>query len=152
MVGAKHGGVRIFLSHAGADTFEASLLQYAAEHLLTPLNAKVWTYRRDQNKDQRDVAGNLKEQIRHSNAFIILVSPATLESGSTQWMEFAYADAFEVPISILLHRVKFPDLAASSGKVPPLLLASQCNDAALDWKHVIDALGERLGHAIGTGG
>jgi len=62
-----------------------------------------------------------------------LFSPDTLESGASQWMELAYADAFEVKTFILLHHLKFLDLKEKATGVPPLLLSSQCN-SAMEWK------------------
>jgi hypothetical protein len=143
---------RIFLSHAGGDRFEASLLQFAVEHILAHLGATVWTYRRDQARDEHDIAGSLKARVRQSNAVIFLLSPSTLEMSGTQWMELAYADAFDKPVFILLHRLDFAGLAARSQGVPPLVLASQCSDAALDWRAVIDAVGQRLAAGVDAGG
>ena len=54
-------GAWIFLSYAGDDGFEASLLQYAVEHLLDDLHAKVWTYQRDQAHDQKAIAAKIIE-------------------------------------------------------------------------------------------
>lgn len=143
---------RIFLSHAGDDTFDASLLQFAVEHILAHPGATVWTYRRDQARDEHDIAGSLKARVRQSNAVIFLLSPSTLELSGTQWMELAYADAFDKPVFILLHRLDFADLTARSQGVPPLVLASQCSDAALDWRAVIDAVGRRLEAGVDAGG
>jgi hypothetical protein len=70
----------------------------------------------------------------------------------TQWMELAYADAFDKPVFILLHHIRFADLAARHQGVPPLVLASQCNDAALDWTNVIHAVRDRLKADVGAGG
>jgi hypothetical protein len=67
---------RIFLSHASGDAFEASLLQFAAEHILAHLGATVWAYRRDQARNERDVAGSLKTQVRQSDAVIFLLLPS----------------------------------------------------------------------------
>lgn len=36
---------------------------------------------------------------------LLLVSPSTIEDGATQWMELAYADAFDVTIFVLLHHL-----------------------------------------------
>src|SRR5271169_271944 len=58
----------IFLSYAGEDAFEASLLQFAVEHILAPLGATVWTYQRDQPRDESDIAGGLKARVRQSDA------------------------------------------------------------------------------------
>jgi hypothetical protein len=140
----------VFLSHVGEDGFEAGLLRYAVEHMLGHLGVSVWTYIRDQNRAERDVAGSLKARIRESSAVIFLLSPSTFETSGTQLMELAYADAFDKPIFIPLHRMRYADLSATTPGVAPLLLAAQCNDATLDWKRVIDTLGERL--ATGAGG
>lgn len=129
----------IFLSHAGANSFEASLIQFAFEHLLSDLNVILWNYVRDQDSDERTIGTSLKEKVRESWAVIFLVSPYTLNSGSTQWMELAYADAFEIPTFVLLHHMTFDDLRKSEHNVPPLLLAGQCT-LAVDWKGIIDDL------------
>ena len=142
---------RIFLSHASGDAFEAGLLQFAVEHILAHLGAAVWTYRHDQARDERDIAGSLKTRVRQSHAVIFLLSPSTLATSGTQWMELAYADAFDKPVFILLHHLDFADLAARTQGVPPLVLASQCNDAAVDWRGVIDAVGERLKPDVDAG-
>ena len=55
---------RIFLSYAGDDAFEASLLQYAIEHLLVEQNVTVWTFQRDQSKSERQIAKSLKAALR----------------------------------------------------------------------------------------
>jgi hypothetical protein len=135
---------QVFLSHAGTDGFEASLLQFAVEHLLAHLGVSVWTYQRDQTKDEQDVAGGLKDSIRRSAAMIFLLSPATFEASGTQLMELAYAHAFDIPRYILILRLQYQDLIARGRGVPPLVLRSQCNDAALEWKQVIQSLGLHL--------
>lgn len=140
---ADSAGAQIFLSYSGADAFEAGLLQYAAERMLAPLSAAVWTYQRDQPTDQRDVAVSLKEQVRQSAALVFLLTPTTLVSGAAQWMELAYADAYYVPIWVLLHRVPFTELRARESGVPPFLLAGQCNPAT-EWKRVIHEIEARL--------
>ena len=143
---------RIFLSYAGEDAFEASLLQFALERILAPLGTTVWTYQRDQPHDESDIVGSLKARIRQSDVFIFLLSPSTLDTSKVQWMELAYADAFEKPVFILLHRINYAALVARTQDVPPLVLASQCNDAALDWRRVIDTVGDRLKSGVGAGG
>lgn len=137
---------QIFLSYSGEDAFEASLLQYAIEHMLAELNVKVWTYQRDQAKDQRSIGKSLKDHVRGSSATVFLVSPSTLMSGAAQWMELAYSDAFDVPTFILLHRMTFGELKGREKGVPPLLLEGQCN-AAADWKGVVEAIRSRLSGA-----
>jgi hypothetical protein len=127
----------IFLSHAGANSFEASLIQFAVEHLLHDFNVILWSYVRDQGSDERTIASSLKTKIGESWAVIFLVSPHTLVSGSTQWMELAYADAFEIPTFVLLHQMTFNDLRKSEYNVPPLLLAGQCTPA-VDWRIIVD--------------
>ena len=126
---------QIFISYSGHDAFEASLLQYAVENLLSDPSATAWTFQRDQALSEKDVAHSLKERVRDSVATIFLVSPTTLNSGAAQWMELAYADAFNVPTFILLHHLTYQELKGSDRGVPPLLLSSQCN-SALEWKNI----------------
>lgn len=57
-------GPLIFLSHAGEDAFEASLLQSSLEPLLGDLGVKVWAYNRDQRADERTIAGSLAKKRR----------------------------------------------------------------------------------------
>src|SRR5690349_6983690 len=97
--------LEIFLSYSGKNSFEASLLQFAVEQLLADLGAKVWTYDRDQGKSERQVANSLKCRVSKSTAVIFLASPSTFNSGAAQWMELAYADAFDVPIFVILHQM-----------------------------------------------
>lgn len=128
---------RVFISYAGHDAFEASLLQYALESLLQKENVSAWTYQRDQARSEKEIAAALKHSIRGSVAMVFLVSPTTLESSAAQWMELAYADAFEVTTFVLLHHLDFQQLKARERGVPPLLLSSQCN-AALQWKSIVE--------------
>lgn len=130
---AKH---QVFISYAGRDAFEASLLQYALESMLSELGVQAWTFQRDQALAEKQIARSLKNQVRKSIALIFLVSPETLDSGATQWMELAYADAFGVTTFVLLHHLNFGDLGKSAKGVPPLLLSSQCN-AASEWRVVV---------------
>lgn len=129
----------IFLSYAGEDGFEATLLQQAVEAMLRDVNALVWTYERDQTRDERDIASSLRERIRRSVAAIVLISQFTLTSGATQWMELAYADAFGVPTFILLRHITYDGLKTPDANVPPLVLAGQCTPAA-DWRLLGDGL------------
>src|SRR5689334_21808428 len=92
---------RIFLSHAREDEFEASLLQYAIEQMLADINVTVWTYERDQRLDDRNIGKSLKDRVRESKATIFLVSPSTVNAGAAQWMELAYADAYNIPTFII---------------------------------------------------
>lgn len=128
-----HQQRQIFLSHAGEDTFEASLLQQALEALPKDLNVAVWTYGRDQARDERNIGASLRDRIKHCSAAIILVSQFTLASGAAQWMELAYADAFGVPIFNLLHHLTLDDLKRADRGVPPLVLEGQCT-AASEWR------------------
>jgi hypothetical protein len=137
------GDQSIFLSYAGEDAFEAGLLQFATEQLLADLSVTIWTYQRDQAPDQNAIAAAIKDRIRRARALVFLVSPATLRSGATQWMELAYADAFEVPIYVLLSHVSYADLLDREQGVPPLLLQSQCN-AATAWREVVTGIRGRL--------
>ena len=111
----------IFLSHSSDDAFEACMLQFAFEELMKDLEVKVWAYRRDQNKDEREIAKSLKEQIKNSKATIFLVSPSTLDSNATQWMELAYSDAYGIPTFVLLHHLTYQELKNKTKGVPPLL-------------------------------
>jgi hypothetical protein len=133
----------VFLSYSGDDAFEASLLQYAIEHMLVDLRLTVWTYQRDQARDERSIGKSLKDRVRESGATIFLVSPTTLEAGAAQWMELAYADAYDVPTFVILHRLTFAELKSRERGVPPLLLESQCNPAA-EWKTVVESLRSRI--------
>jgi hypothetical protein len=128
---------QVFLSHAGDDGFEANLLQYAIEQMLAEINPIVWTYERDQGRDERNIGKSLKDRVRESKATVFLVSPSTLNAGATQWMELAYADAYDVPTFIILHHLTFDQLKARERGVPPLLLESQCNSAA-EWRRIIE--------------
>jgi hypothetical protein len=130
---------QIFLSHAGENSFEARLLQIALETRLGDLGVRVWTYQRDQAGDQREVAKSLKEQVRGSSAAIMLLSPETLKSGLTQWMELAYADAFGVPTFVLLHNISFESLRRSKHDVPPLIVTGHCT-AAIEWEKLEEDL------------
>ena len=130
---------RIFISYSGHDSFEASLLQYAIETMLSSENVSAWTYERDQARSESDVAAALKDSIRNSAATVFLVSPATINGGAAQWMELAYADAFGIPTFVLLHHLDFRNLKARERGVPPLLLASQCNSAQ-QWRTIVDDL------------
>lgn len=129
----------VFISYAGQDEFEAELLKFALETLLEGVGVGAWIFRQDQNRAERDVAESLKERVKSSCALVFLVSPATVERGATQWMELAYADAFDVPTFVLLHRLSYEELRTSNRGVPPLLLARQCN-AAADWRTVVDGI------------
>jgi hypothetical protein len=135
---------QIFLSYSGEDAFEASLLQYAIEQMLADQNATVWTYQRDQARDERNIGRSLKDRVRESSATIFLVSPSTLDTRAAQWMELAYADAYDVPTFIILHRLTFSELKSRERGVPPLLLESQCN-ASAEWKNVVESLRLRIG-------
>src|SRR5437016_4470858 len=138
---------QVFLSYSGEDAFEASLLQYAIEQMLAEQKATVWTYQRDQARDERNIGKSLKDRVRESSATIFLVSPSTLDTGAAQWMELAYADAYDVPTFIILHRLTFAELKSRERGVPPLLLESQCNPSA-EWKNVIESLRSRVSAAI----
>jgi hypothetical protein len=135
--------MEIFLSYSGKDSFEAGLLQFALERLLEDSGVTVWTYERDQDKGERQVAQSLKTRVRAARAAIFLASPATFSSGAAQWMELAYADAFDVPIYVLLHRLSFAELKAKEEGVPPLLLEGQCNPSS-QWRDVIAAIRKQL--------
>lgn len=142
-------GNQIFLSYSGEDSFEASLLQFAMEKLLDNADVSVWSYERDQNKDEKNISKSLKEKIKKSQATIFLASPTTLSSGATQWMELAYSDAFDVPTYILLHRMTYQDLRKREKGVPPLVLSSQCN-SAMEWKDIGLEIGNTINNQRGV--
>ena len=130
---------QIFLSHSQEDAFEANLFQWCIERLLSDLNVRVWNYQRDQLGNQKNVGNSLREQVQTSRAMIFLVSQFTLESGATQWMELAYADAYAIPTFILLHHITYDDLKNSSKGVPPLILSSECKPA-IRWQDLENEL------------
>jgi len=134
---------QIFVSHSGRNAFEASILQYVLETILLNEGVTAWTFERDQSRSEREIARSLKDRVRESSAAVFLVSPDTLESGATQWMELAYADAFTVTSFILLHRLTFKELRDHETGVPPLLLSSQCN-SALEWRAVVEDIRKLL--------
>ncbi len=134
---------QVFLSYSGEDAFEAGLLQYAIEQMLADLKVTVWTYQRDQDRDERSIGKSLKDRVRESSATTFLVSPSTLEAGATQWMELAYADAYNVLIFVILRRLTFNELRSRQRGVPPLLLEGQCNPST-EWRGVIEALRSRI--------
>ena len=65
---------------------------------------------------------------------IFLISNYTLNEGATQWMELAYADAFEIPTFVLLHHMTYEDLKQDNN-VPPLLMGSECK-RAINWQSI----------------
>jgi hypothetical protein len=130
-------GPQVFVSYCGHDEFEAGLLQFAIETLLRDEKVVAWTYQRDQARSEREIAQSIKNRVRDSCATIFIVSPTTLSRGATQWMELAYADAFDVKTFVLLHHLKYSDLKSAESGVPPLLLAGQCNSAT-EWRTVIE--------------
>lgn len=134
---------QVFISYSGRDEFEASLLQYALERILEDEGVVAWTFQRDQGRSEREIAQSLKHRVQESVASIFLVSPDTLDSGASQWMELAYADAFDVKTFILLHHLTFPELKQRATGVPPLLLSSQCN-SAMEWKTVVEDIRKLL--------
>jgi predicted component of type VI protein secretion system len=134
---------QVFISYSGHDAFEANLFQFALESLLADERVTAWTFQRDQSHSEKEIAKSLKERVKQSIATVFLVSPSTLESGATQWMELAYADAFNVQTFVLLHHLDFQELKSRERGVPPLLLSSQCN-SALEWRQIIDDIKKLL--------
>lgn len=133
---------QIFLSYDGEDGFEAALLQHRLELLLADLDVVVWTFERDQARDERAVGKSLADHIKGSDAAIFLLSQFTLQDGATQWMELAYADAFGIPTFVLLHHLSFEEIQRSERGVPPLLTAGHCTPAR-EWRALEPALRER---------
>src|SRR5947207_871113 len=140
---------QVFISYSGRDEFEASLLQFALEQMLEKEGVVAWTFQRDQARSEKEIALSLKHRVRESAASIFLVSPDTLESGASQWMELAYADAFDVRTFVLLHHLEFQDLKQRATGVPPLLLSSQCN-SAMEWKTVVEDIRKLLNEQTGN--
>jgi len=141
-------GAQIFLSYSTEDGCEASLLQFAVEQLLVDLGATVWTYERDQKMSEREIGKALKQRVQESKAAIFLASPSTLAQGAAQWMELAYADAFEVPTFVLLHHLTYQAVKAREHGVPPLLLEGQCIPSH-SWKRVVEELRSELNDSAG---
>jgi hypothetical protein len=135
---------QIFLSYSGDDSCEASLLAYAIEAQLESAHVKVWTYQRDQPSSTRSVATSLKEQVRRSKAMVFLASPSTLKLSAAQWMELAYADAFDVPTYVLLHRITYAKLKMKERGTPPFITEGHCT-ASVDWQRVVNELRSHLG-------
>lgn len=128
---------QVFISYSGHDAFEASLLQFALETMLEPEQVTAWTFQRDQQRSEKEIASALKRSVRDSIATVFIVSPSTIDGGAAQWMELAYSDAFEVKTFVLLHHLDYDQLKSKERGVPPLLLASQCN-VALQWKTIVE--------------
>lgn len=135
--------LRIFLSYSGENEFEASLLQECLEKRLEPSGVTVWTFKRDQRRDEADVSRSLKETVRASAAVIFLLSPFTIDAGAAQWMELAYADAFDLPTFILLHHVTYDELMRVERGAPPFVRQSQCTPA-VDWRSIEPGLRTQL--------
>jgi hypothetical protein len=125
--------LQIFLFYSGSDGFEAALLQEWLEARFDSSDVQVWTYERDQRRDEVNVSRSLKETVQESAAVVFLLSPSTIEAGAAQWMELAYADAFGVPTFILLHRLTYAELMRTERGVPPLIRQSQCTPA-IEWR------------------
>ncbi|MCK9200849.1 MAG: hypothetical protein M0P59_14330 [Gallionella sp.] len=138
--------VQVFISYAGHDAFEAELLQFAIETLLAPESVIAWTFQRDQSRSEKEIAAALKKSVRDSIATVFIVSPSTIDGGAAQWMELAYADAFDVKTFVLLHHLDYNDLKTRERGVPPLLLASQCNSTT-DWKKIVEDIRGLIGGA-----
>lgn len=134
---------QVFVSYSGHDAFEASLLQYALESLLADYGVTAWTFQRDQSHSEKEIARSLKERVKQSIATVFLVSPTTLESGATQWMELAYSDAFDVATFVLLHHLDYQELKSRERGVPPLLLSSQSN-SAFEWRQIVNDIKKLL--------
>ena len=130
---------QVFISYAGHDAFEASLLQHAFESLLKAYRVTAWTYQRDQALSERNVAAALKRKVKQSFATVFLVSPTTLNGGAAQWIELGYADAFDIKTFVLLHHIDYQSLKSAERGVPPLLLASHCTTAT-EWKRIVAEL------------
>jgi len=87
-------------------------------------------------RTKRSIGASLRERIRGCAAVVVLLSPFTLESGATQWMELAYADAFGIPTFVLLHHLTVDQLRRAEKGVPPLVLERNCTPA-IDWRLLV---------------
>ena len=96
---------QVFISYSGHDAFEASLLQFAIETMLVAEQVTAWTFQRDQQRSEKDIATALKKSVRESIATVFIVSPSTIDGSAAQWMELAYSDAFDVKTFVLLHHL-----------------------------------------------
>jgi hypothetical protein len=130
---------QVFLSYAGDDGFEASLLQYAIEQMLADMHVIVWTYERDQRRHEGTIGKSIKDHVSESHAMVFLLSSSTLSGGAAQWMELAYADREGIPTFIILHHLTFDQLKKRKRGVPPMLLERQCN-ASAEWKRIVESL------------
>lgn len=137
IVARSHIKMQVFISYSGHDAFEASLFQFAIETMLVDERVTAWTFQRDQQRSEKEIAAALKESVRKSIATVFIVSPSTLNGGAAQWMELAYSDAFGVKTFVLLHHLDYQQLRTNEQGIPPLLLASQCNPA-LHWKTIVE--------------
>lgn len=132
--------LQIFISYSSHNEFEATLLQFAIEKLLEDKKVSVWTFQKDQKCSEKEVANSIKQKVKESIATVFLVSPYTLKSGATQWMELAYSHAFNVETYILLHNLSYKDLQTKGRSIPPLVTSSQCN-LATKWELIINKMG-----------
>ena len=123
---------QIFLSYTSEDALVADLLTFCIERLLSDIHVNVWNYQSDQPGYERNIAASIPERVKESSALIFLVSRSTLQNGSTQWMELAYADVYKVPTFVLLKDITFPDLWSYS-HVPPPIVSGQCTQA-IEWQ------------------
>lgn len=142
-------GLRIFLSYSRQDQFEAALLQHWLETRFGGDGVSVWTFERDQRRDEANVSRSLKETVRESAAVVFLLSPFTIEAGAAQWMELGYADAFGIPTFILLHHMTHGELMQIARGVPPLVRQSQCTPA-IEWRGMEHDLRRLLDLAKGS--
>lgn len=143
-------GPQIFLSYSSDDGWEASLLAYALESLMSSARVRVWTYQRDQSGSTRSVAVSLKDQVRGSAAMVFLASPSTIKAGAAQWMELAYADAADVPTFVLLHRITYAKLRMRERGVPPFITEGHCTPS-VEWRRIVDELKLRLDKPVPGG-
>ena len=140
--------LEIFLSPIQEKIGSRQAAQFAIE-ILKDLEVCVWTYERDQEKSQ---TANRKEsqgaRAWITAAVIFLASPSTL-APVAQWMELAYADAFDVPIFVLLHQMTFKTLKAMEEGVA--FAPRGAVSLAAEWQTVVAAIRDRLDSQMKSG-
>lgn len=134
---------KIFLSFASPDRFEALLLKIVLRRVyLRAHRPSIWIYTHDQAPTTPNVPVSLKREVKSSDAFILLLSRSTLNRGSNQWMELAYADAYKKPTFVLLHRINY-DVVKKHRNTPVFLQPKHCTHSR-DWKSMVPKLDQIL--------
>ena len=73
------GKHQVFISYAGRDAFEASLLRYAIESMLRSEGVEAGTFQRDQARSEKEVARSLKDRVREcASIFLVRLTHCNL--------------------------------------------------------------------------